>query len=905
MDIIMQFCLRKHVCVGLFLLGYPVCALAQDTWIQTEGPFGGPVNNIIFMDNENIFIGTPNNGIYRSKDGGLTWNTKNNGLTGQYILALASGNDETLFAAVRESGLFRSTDNGELWQKLQNAPSNNFGMGLFFDSRGYLYAGLIFDSIYRSTDNGDTWSDIAGGLYRGGISDINKFLEKNDGEIFGFGANGLARTSDNGDTWKVLVRDTLIHSLAAHPNGYLFATAKPSGISPAFIMQSKDNGSTWQRMNLEAEKAVFVNIASDSNASIYTANNLGDLYKSEDLGVNWEKILPANFVKGITSIKIPAGKDIFLTTPNGLFLSGNGGEGFSEVEIGQKGTSIFSIFYVDSIRLWTTTSNGVHFSNDRGKTWQKTISGLTDLEVTAITLNKIDELYATTRSSGVFRFNRSDSVWENIGLNSEWCTDVDFDSSNTIYVSTSKGGFYKSSDMNTWIKLEYSLVDGNDFIRDIEITPANTIYLATSYKIYRSNDQGENWVEIRDGLPNVGIIHSLHSIANGKVLIAVYNKILRLSEDNDKIETISELPDVIDVLSIFSNAFSNYFVATRHKGAFFSMNSGKAWQPITIGAENPEISIVAAEPSGYIYLGTFGSSIYRNENIALPPKVTLNMPENKQLHVPVTTALSWNPTIETIAYTVQFSNDSSFSTVIFDSLVFSGVTLAPGPLENNETYFWHVRANNMIGYGSFSETWQFKTIVALPEKPFLYPVEPDTTDETIEYTFRWSDSGDDEVYEFQVSADSNFAEFIINETEISDTLFVADSLKQGPELFWRVKAKNIAGESDWSETGKFQTIITGVRGEDSFLPENYILLQNYPNPFNPETTIEFGIPESSFTELLIVNATGKKVATLLSKRMPAGWHKVIWNPRKISSGVYFVILKSDELRISKKMILLQ
>ena len=69
--------------------------------------------------------------------------------------------------------------------------------------------------------------------------------------------------------------------------------------------------------------------------------------------------------------------------------------------------------------------------------------------------------------------------------------------------------------------------------------------------------------------------------------------------------------------------------------------------------------------------------------------------------------------------------------------------------------------------------------------------------------------------------------------------------------------------------------------------ESFVLKHNYPNPFNPSTTIVFGLPEASDVTLEIYNSIGRKVATVINKRMDAGYHNFIWDASSVASGVYF------------------
>jgi len=89
------------------------------------------------------------------------------------------------------------------------------------------------------------------------------------------------------------------------------------------------------------------------------------------------------------------------------------------------------------------------------------------------------------------------------------------------------------------------------------------------------------------------------------------------------------------------------------------------------------------------------------------------------------------------------------------------------------------------------------------------------------------------------------------------------------------------------------------------LPEGYALSQNYPNPFNPATNINFSLGKVSNVELTVYNVLGQKVATLVNKRMPAGAYQVTWDASGMSSGLYFYTMKADNLKITRKMMIIK
>ena len=89
------------------------------------------------------------------------------------------------------------------------------------------------------------------------------------------------------------------------------------------------------------------------------------------------------------------------------------------------------------------------------------------------------------------------------------------------------------------------------------------------------------------------------------------------------------------------------------------------------------------------------------------------------------------------------------------------------------------------------------------------------------------------------------------------------------------------------------------------LPTKFNLSQNYPNPFNPSTKIDYELPVDSKVKLIIYDALGREVRTLVNESQKAGIYTTEFNAKDLSSGFYFyrLITNSDgnEQIITKKM----
>lgn len=102
---------------------------------------------------------------------------------------------------------------------------------------------------------------------------------------------------------------------------------------------------------------------------------------------------------------------------------------------------------------------------------------------------------------------------------------------------------------------------------------------------------------------------------------------------------------------------------------------------------------------------------------------------------------------------------------------------------------------------------------------------------------------------------------------------------------------------------------TGV-GEQTVIPQDFMLYQNYPNPFNPSTTIRFSIPARANAAIAIFDILGRRVRTFELENAPPGVHTIVWDGKdasgvSLSSGVYFYRLQSGTVVQTRSMMFLK
>jgi len=174
--------------------------------------------------------GSLGDGVYRSLDGGVTW--ENMGLRDTrfvHRIAIHPKNPDVVYVAApghrwgpnEERGLYRTRDGGLTWEKILYINENTGVVEVAMENNGrVLYAaayqrrrhawgnltGGPDSGIYRSFDGGDTWEKLGGGLPEGILGKIAIAIAPSSPNVvyaaIGDRDGGLFRSDDRGETWE-------------------------------------------------------------------------------------------------------------------------------------------------------------------------------------------------------------------------------------------------------------------------------------------------------------------------------------------------------------------------------------------------------------------------------------------------------------------------------------------------------------------------------------------------------------------------------------------------------------------------------------------------------------------------------------------------------------------------------
>lgn len=200
--------------------------------------------------------------------------------------------------------------------------------------------------------------------------------------------------------------------------------------------------------------------------------------------------------------------------------------------------------------------------------------------------------------------------------------------------------------------------------------------------------------------------------------------------------------------------------------------------------------------------------------------------------------------------------------------------LNPSAFENNMTI------TGIVAVDGIEQTEAIQAVGAFVDgecRGIAEPIYLEGLDQYLVFLMVYSNAVSDELIEFRLLS---LDEQVVTANEQVE--FVANEMVGGVETpyIWTTEALAIEDPAG------------------AAVPTVFSLSQNFPNPFNPVTTIRYGLPVSNHVEIVIYNAVGQRVKTLVHDEQNAGYQQAVWHGRndagqRVHSGVYFYRMTTD------------
>ncbi|MCX6157220.1 MAG: T9SS type A sorting domain-containing protein [Ignavibacteriae bacterium] len=510
--------------------------------------------------------GNKGNGLWRTTNGGITWDSLNIGASGfgpvSYKIKFSPVRNDFVYYA-NDNGYYMSYDAGASWRKVLNGPITDIEVHPTDSSIVYAVRGM--DGLYKSTD--------------GGFNFVKSSTFPVTGSNLGRGCISMSKSNPN-------IFYIAISNTAGHTYG---------------IIRTTDGGTSWQMRNIKDGSGTDIDFTSNGafgqgmydlcvavnpvNPNIVVAGGVG-IYKTTNDGLNWSIISDMHTDQHVAKWH-SNGTTLYLGNDGGVYASTDAGTTFTaNLNI------LPTLQYID---FDVMASNGLIHS----------VGGMQDNNI-SVTHN------ATLHSLG---------TWYDELVGDGYAASIDKGNPNNMVVNyngyvnrTTNGG-------TTWIDgTGGGVFQDCTTLRDDKLTPV-ILYTAYTDKVYKSTNYGGNWSQYGTTLPfnatkmnasswsyingtAVYVINQTATHTSNDMLAVVDNGIVFTNRTNslpvENIRKISVHPTNPQVAFTIMNS------TTLTQRVFKTTNRGINWINITGNIPHIYINDLTAHPTneGIYYAAT-------------------------------------------------------------------------------------------------------------------------------------------------------------------------------------------------------------------------------------------------------------------------------------------------------------
>ena len=304
-------------------------------------------------------------------------------------------------------------------------------------STGYYHTGMAIPLsalFYKSVDGDTVWN------YKGRpnnrICDV-AFHYPSKGKYIALATHtGVHQSHDFGKTWKVTSgwRLTEVNNVEFDPKdpNILYCS------SPYGFYKTKDGGKTWQKhiKGLDSIDAQFVSsfIIDFSNSNVLYCSTEDVVYKSTDAGQSWQKLgLRVKRIRVVVQHPKDTKTLVAGTENNGLYFSFDSGRVWEKRDTGIMHNTFYTIAFDPNntdVIYAGGFQTGVYKSVDGGKKWTLYFSGLPILDIHAIAVdpNNSDCVFAGTMGKGMYRSDDGGVSWKYAGIENGYINAIKIES---------------------------------------------------------------------------------------------------------------------------------------------------------------------------------------------------------------------------------------------------------------------------------------------------------------------------------------------------------------------------------------------------------------------------------------------------------------------------------------------
>jgi photosystem II stability/assembly factor-like uncharacterized protein len=466
-------------------------------------------------------------GVYRSENGGKTW--EGAGLQGEAVRALAqSASNPEIFVAGTKTGVFLSSDAGTSWMRISPIGDEELKNldSIAIDPRdaNVIYAGT-YHLPWKTMDGGKNWKAIAAGMIDD--SDVmSVVVDRSQPErIFASACSGIYRSENGGAQW-----------------------TKLQGI-PYVSRRTQE-------------------IAQDpANAAVWYAGTTEGLWRSDDAGESWARVTGRDIVVNAIAF---SGKEqqLLLGTEDGVLMSSDGGKSFAARNTGftHQVVRTFAVSDTNVQRLLAAIEGGnkeLLESADEGKSWRA--FGAPAAGVMAL-FSFGDDWFAALRGGGASQFDAKTGQWK----------ELRFVIKETIRMRGQKGATLAKRMRERVVRPEVSVIRAT----------GGKIFIATNEGLWTGGAHGGVMQRIAEKEFSEKIADLATNHVDGELFVVTQNRLARSTNAGKTWELISTPQNAGELLwARVENHESNALIMGARNGVFeYEFGAGgKEWKLLQSG----------------------------------------------------------------------------------------------------------------------------------------------------------------------------------------------------------------------------------------------------------------------------------------------------------------------------------
>lgn len=629
------------------LLGTLDVLAATSTWgtlgpasINTpEGTVSGRVTAIATdpRNPEVVYIGAAGGGVWRSADGGLTWQS-----LGDSLLSLVSGSlalDErtgVLYygtgdhgAGTYGAGVLRSHDaglswvNSSGWDGERNKPQFSLGttprLVLHPTDPRTIYVARN-SGLWYSTDGGESWFRLGAGVATDVAIDprnpsrLYMALGRNSGSA----ENGVYRSNDAGASWGRVqglpfgaeVGRISLALAPSNPAVVYAVLARSSDQRLHGVYRSPDGGSSWARL--------------PAPDSLFDSNGRGHGYFDNFVAVD-PRDSNAVYLGGV---------ELWKTT--------DGGQNWSLLSLAGNRRIIHEDQFAIAFKpgnpdtVYVGNDGGLYRSTDGGANWVSLNSGLPITQFNSVAVHPLDDrtVLGGTQDQGLIRFTGS-STWEQLFRGDAGVVMYDQANPNVILAARQLIRPMRSVNSGASFSNIGGGIDPADrvaFYAPLTAVPGNAavIYFGT-YRVWNSGDGGGAWAAISPDLTNGGVLTALavSPVFTSTIYAASSDGRVHVSIGGSAWLRGSGLPDRwVTWIAPHPRDPSVAYLSVSGFGAghvFRTNDAGITWTDISGNLPDVPANAVVVDPRGPLYVAT-DVGVFRTEDQASWSSFNIGLP---------------------------------------------------------------------------------------------------------------------------------------------------------------------------------------------------------------------------------------------------------------------------------------